>query len=144
MPDELIPSRLRVLSEPGAILDPEVLARVLDALRVAVLIIDHDGVLRYVNHRTELLFGYPRTALLGEKVEMLLPERFRQRHEAHRARFFTDPRPRQMGIGMEFRGLRRDGTEIELEIELTPIVVAQGVYVVGELWRRRDDAPNAA
>lgn len=144
MSDDLIPERLRVLSEPGAILDPAVLAGVLEALRVAVLIIDQNGVLRYVNHRTELLFGHPRKAMLGEKVEMLLPERFRQRHEAHRQQFFADPRPRPMGIGMEFRGLRRDGTEIELEIELTPIVVAQGVYVVGELWRRRGDGSDAA
>lgn len=137
--------QLRKLSEPGALLDPQVLSKVLEVLRGGVLIVDRQGILRYANHRIELLFGYERGALIGKPVEMLLPEGLHARHAEHRRKFFEDPRPRQMGVGLDLLGQRQDGTEIKLEIELTPIVVAgSGVYVVAEIWRRRGDASEAA
>jgi PAS domain S-box-containing protein len=129
--------RLRQLSEPGAILDPDLLARILEVLPDGVLVIDEAGIVRFMNSQAELLFAYARQDVLGRPVEMLLPEGVRDRHAQHRRGFFADPRVRPMGLGLELKGLRRSGDEIALEINLSPIVTAQGVYGVAVIRRRR-------
>lgn len=129
--------RLRQLSEPGAILDPDLLARILEVLPDGVLVIDEAGVVRFMNSQAELLFAYARQDVLGQPIEMLLPEAVRERHAHHRQGFFADPRMRPMGLGLELKGRRRTGDEIALEINLSPIVTAQGVYGVAVIRRRR-------
>jgi len=86
----------------------------------AVLIIGGDGIIELVNRRAETLFGYDRTELVGQPVEMLVPPRLRRAHVAHRAKYMADPRVRPLDTGREFWGLRRDGTEVPLEIALSP------------------------
>jgi PAS domain S-box-containing protein len=142
MPDEIM-KRLHELSEPGAILDPDLIARILDILPDAVVVIDQDGAMRLVNQASELLFGYPRQDLLGQPIEMLLPEAMRDRHVEHRRRFFREPRTRPMGagIGQPLTGLNRNGSEMTLEINLSPIVTRHGVYAVAVVRRRPDHAP---
>lgn len=139
MPNEIM-ERLQQLSEPGAILDPDLMARILETLPDAVIVIDEQGVIRLVNQGAELLFGYPRQQLLGEPIEVLLPERARARHVEHRRRFFAEPRTRPMGadIPTPLTGQQRNGTEIALEINLSPIVTGQGVYAVAVVRRRYD------
>jgi PAS domain S-box-containing protein len=131
-------SRLRELSAPGAILDPDVLARILEVLPDAVLVIDEGGVVRHVNNQAELLFGYQRADVLGQTVEILLPEGIRDRHAAHRREFFADPRVRPMGLGLDLKGRKRNGDEIRLEINLSPIVTGHGVYAVAVIRKRRE------
>jgi PAS domain S-box-containing protein len=86
-----------------------------------VVIVDPAGLIQIVNRQTEVLFGYPREELLGQPVEVLLPERFRGRHIGRRSAYQSDPHTRPMGTGLELFGLRRDGSEFPVEISLSPM-----------------------
>jgi protein-histidine pros-kinase len=95
----------------------------------AMVIVGRDGRIALVNSQTELLFGYARQQLLGEPVEILVPERYRDKHRGHRGGFFEHPRTRSMGAGLELHGLRRDGTEFPVEISLSPLETEEGLFV---------------
>jgi PAS domain S-box-containing protein len=99
----------------------------------AMVIVDESGAMVRVNSQTVQLFGHPREALLGQPVEMLVPERFRGQHGGHRAGFFRAPKPRQMGAGLELYGLRRDGSEFPVEISLSPIQTEDGLLIAGAI-----------
>jgi len=95
----------------------------------AMVVVDQRGKIVLVNSRTEDMFGYPRHELLGYPVEVLIPERFHERHLLHRTGFVSDPRQRPMGAELELFGLRKDGTEFPLEVSLSPIRTPDGVVV---------------
>jgi protein-histidine pros-kinase len=99
----------------------------------AMVIVDQRGKIVLINSRTEELFGYNRRELLGYSVEVLIPERFHDRHLRHRSGFFHDPRPRPMGEELELFGLRKDGSEFPLEISLSPIKTTDGVLVASAI-----------
>ncbi len=82
-----------------------------------------------VNQQAERLFGYRREELLGQLVEILLPERFQEGHLAHRARYFVDPVTRPMGAGYELRARRKDGSEFPVEISLSPLETEEGLLI---------------
>jgi len=83
--------------------------------------VDGEGRVVFVNSQTETLFGYGRDEILGEVVEMLIPERFRPTHPTHRQGYFAEPRTRPMGAELELYGRRRDGSEFPAEISLSSI-----------------------
>ncbi len=93
----------------------------LESLPDATVVVDDRGRICYVNGQAERLFGYGRDELFGKPIEVLVPQRFRSRHTDHRTGYQHDPHVRPMGTGLELFGARKDGTEIPVEIMLSPI-----------------------
>ena len=105
----------------------------IDALPDAIVVVDRDGRVVDLNIQAVKLFGYARTELLGEPVEMLLPERFRSRHVGERDRYNQSPHVRPMGAGMSLFARRKDGHEFPVEISLGPYQSADGPLVVSTI-----------
>ena len=82
----------------------------------AIVIVDRDGIILLGNSQLENLFGYPGAELLGQPIELLIPERFRESHIKQRESFFAEPHIRQMGTGMDLRGRHELGHEFPVEI----------------------------
>ncbi len=94
---------------------------------------DREGRIVLVNREIERLFGYPREELLGQSIEKLVPSRFQGAHPAYREGFLSAPRVRAMGAGRDLFGLRKDGSEVPLEIGLTPVATPEGLYVISSV-----------
>ncbi|MGE0867105.1 MAG: PAS domain S-box protein [Kofleriaceae bacterium] len=115
----------------------------------ATLVCDPTGLIVRVNQQAERMFGYSRSDLLGNRIEMLIPERFRAQHPGHVAGYVRSPRTRPMGSGLELSGLRRDGSEFPVEISLSPISTARGPMMaaairdVSDRRRIEDEARRA-
>lgn len=101
----------------------------MDSAPDAIVVTDAEGHIVLVNSRTETLLGYGRKELLGKSVEMLLPEKFQAMHPAHRRAYTADPVLRPMGANLELSARRRDGSEIAVEISLSPVRVAEGLQI---------------
>jgi PAS domain S-box-containing protein len=93
------------------------------------IVIDVDGIILYVNGRVKEVFGYEPEELINQHMELLLPERFRALHPAHRIAFFKNPSPRPMGSGLELFARCKNGDEMPVEISLNPVSTANGNLV---------------
>ncbi|PKA04060.1 PAS domain-containing sensor histidine kinase [Leptospira ellisii] len=99
----------------------------------AILLVNRDGKIVYVNVQTERLFGYARNELIGQAVEELIPVRYRKKHPDFRNAFFQSPQVRPMGAGRDLFGLKKDGAEFPIEIGLNPVVTADGTLVLASI-----------
>lgn len=152
--------RVRLLRDGYAqvteMLSSALVRSVLGSAPDAMIIIDSAGVVLFANQQISVLFGHTIEEVVGKPVEMLLPERFRQRHVSHRRKYSESVRVRPMGIGLELYALRKDGTEFPVEISLSPIQqdgevlsaaairdVTERKLVERELQAARDEADRA-
>ena len=95
----------------------------------AIVILGDDGIIKLVNVQTELLFGYGRHELVGQPLSRIVPDRFRAAHGGHMAQYFQHPRARSMGSVLELYGLHKNGTEIAIEVSLSPQSGKKGMTI---------------
>ncbi len=115
---------------------PAALRSFLEAVPDAIIVVDRAGSIVIANGLAERLFGYTSVEFLGQRVEALVPPRYRERHPGHRSEFFADPRVRPMGSGLELFGLRKDGSEFPVGISLSPIETEEGPLVAAAIRDR--------
>ncbi|MBI2832909.1 MAG: PAS domain S-box protein [Acidobacteria bacterium] len=99
----------------------------------AMVIVNGEGSIVLVNAQTERLFGYARNELLGQGVEILVPDRYRSSHGHHRRVYFSAAHARPMGAGLELYGARKDGSEFPVEISLSPLETEEGLLVASAI-----------
>ncbi|MEZ4560305.1 MAG: PAS domain S-box protein [Caldilineaceae bacterium] len=109
------------------------LALLLESAPIAIVTVDATGTILYTNTRLNELFGYTRGELLGQPLELLIPERYRELHEQHRSAFFVRPHVRPMGTGMDLAGRRKDGSEFPIEAGLSHIQIGDAELVMGSI-----------
>ncbi len=144
--------RIIRLSRPDAaqnVLSPELLRNVLESAPDAIVIVDPDGRIMFASHQVEALFGHAPEEIVGERIERLLPERFRDVHQGYRRGYGRSARTRPMGVGLDLYALRKDGTELPVEISLSPIqdgermLVAAAIRDVSERRRIQTELTQA-
>jgi PAS domain S-box-containing protein len=99
----------------------------------AMILVNEKGVISLVNRQTELLFGYARKELIGQRMEKLMPGRFRESHPGHRGKYSDKPSARSMGAGRDLYALKKNGDEIQVEIGLNPIGTDEGQMVLASI-----------
>lgn len=112
-----------------AILSPSLIEAIPDAIAV----VDEEGTIVQVNAQTEQMFGYSHQELIGQKIEILVPERYRADHHSHRGHFGEKPKIRRMGAGLDLYGCRRDGSEFPVEISLSPVKSTHGMLILSAI-----------
>lgn len=124
---------LRKKTERRLLRSEMLFSSVIESTPNGILMVDQKGKIALCNKEFELLFGYDRNEMIGREMEFLVPERFRQAHPHHRNTFFKKPETRQMGIGRDLFGLRKDGSEFPVEIGLNPMVTDEGSFVLASV-----------
>ncbi|OGI08936.1 MAG: hypothetical protein A3F80_03925 [Candidatus Melainabacteria bacterium RIFCSPLOWO2_12_FULL_35_11] len=99
----------------------------------AMLVVNKEGTITLANPTAEVLFGYKKGELTGQKIEVLVPECFRAAHVEQRDSFFADPKIRSLGAGRDLFGCKKDGTEVPIEIGLNPIKTAEEIFVLASV-----------
>jgi PAS domain S-box-containing protein len=109
------------------------LMTIIESSPSAMVLVDSKGKIRLANKQMEILFGYESDDLVGQKVENLLPARFRPEHPKYRNQYFQSPSNRAMGAGRDLFALHSSGTEFQVEIGLNPMITQDGIFVVAAI-----------
>ncbi|MBN8704297.1 MAG: PAS domain S-box protein [Bacteroidetes bacterium] len=130
--------------------------KILQSTPDAIVIVDGQGVITFTNDQTQSLFGYLPDELIGQTLEILIPDHHRHQHPAHREKFMHKPNARPMGTGLDLMCRRKDGTHLTVEVSLSPIMTETGIQIASairdvtprkmaeeEIKRARDEAQNA-
>lgn len=107
--------------------------KLLEATPDAMIVLDGQDGITLVNTQMEQVFGYTRQELLGQPVEMLIPQRFQRKHVTHRDAYFAAPTVRPMGVGLALYGQRKNGTEFPIEVSLSPLETDDGLLVLAAI-----------
>ena len=107
--------------------------QVVEAAPCGLLMVNAAGVLTLVNAQCETIFGYGPRELIGQPLSILLPERHRNAHGEHQRAFFRAPVKKQMGGFRDLSGRKKDGTDVPVEIGLTPIHTAEGLHTMATI-----------
>ena len=137
MSQPAVPNRNPDPGPPKTVAETLLSSSILEAIPDAVAAVNQQGVIIRINSQTESLFGYTRDELIGQKIEMLVPERQRPQHHLHREHFHQQPKIRRMGSGLDLYGRRRDGSEFPVEISLSPVATADGMIVLSVIRRSK-------
>lgn len=113
---------------------PEGLLRmIVESAPNAIVVVDARRTIVLVNAQTERLFGYWREEMLGQPIEMLVPEQFRGGHPARTSGYMQAPGPRLLGNNRDVHGRRADGTLVLVEVGLSPVETPQGTYILASV-----------
>ncbi len=126
--DDLMQDPMNKIALPA-----DIVSKILNTAADATIISDHEGYIRVANERAEQLFGYERGELVGQQVEVLMPQDFRDHHRALRAGYNEAPRARPMVSGLELVGQRKDGSAFHAEIALNPIETSDGLVITSTI-----------
>lgn len=106
------------------------LLKLIEIIPDAIVIVDNEGKIRYINSQTTSTFGYSSYELIGQAVEVLLPHRFKSKHVDHRTNYFKHPVRRPMGSGIDLYGRKKNGTEFSADITIAPIETENGTFII--------------
>src|SRR5437660_10603194 len=130
MSEPAVPNQYREAAAPktavGTLLSPSIV----EAIPDAVAAVNREGIIIQVNAQPETLFGYTRDELIGQKIEMLVPDQRRAQHHLHRDHFHQQPKIRRMGSGLDLCGRRRDGSEFPVVFSLGPAATDDSTMVL--------------
>ena len=118
---------------PGAIAETLFSSNLLETLPDAVVAVDEAGIIVHANSQVQELFDYDRSELIGQSIELLVPERYRRQHHRHREGFAQAPKTRRMGADLDLYGRRRNGSEFPVEISLSPVSSEKGTLVLSAI-----------
>lgn len=122
--------RITEAPDPATATVPETRFKaLLESAPDAIVIVDERGVIQIVNGEAEFLFGYARVELIGQQVELLVPDGLKELHVQHRRRYTAKPKTRPMGVGLDLAARRKDGDEFPVEISLSPMPTDGGILI---------------
>lgn len=130
--------KLRELNEKltdRVVVDVAMLEQLVDSLPDGLIVINEQGLIQLCNEQIELMFGYPRSFLLGQPIHVLLPEGLREKHAEHISRYFANPTVRPMHLAQTLAGQHRTGRTVNVQIILGPLVSPQGILALAVVRR---------
>jgi|SRR5579859_605053 len=133
MSEPLVPNQNRDSAPARTVAETLLSTSILEAIPDAVAVVNQHGVMVQINSQMEGLFGYTREELIGQRIEILVPERSRPHHDLHREQYHAKPKIRRMGSGLDLNGRRRDGSEFPVEISLSPVTTSDGMIVLSAI-----------